>query len=244
MIKSVTILLLLFFAMTKPTIGQISSAVPTMVIKKTNDFELTGDGSSEAWNQTEWIELTQRLNLKNTSGYTTRLKVLYSEKGFYALFESQDSLITTPFESDFEELWLGDVVEVFLWTDTSKPSYFEYELTPLDYELTLIVSNIDGELSSWIPFDNTYQGDQKVRHKTAVGNGEKKNGATIDLWTAEMFIPFKLLHPLEDIYPESGTTWRGNFYRIDYDVGETHWSWSPYDGNFHDYENFGVLRFE
>ena len=230
--------------MSKPTTGQISSDLPDILVKKTDDFELTGDGSSEAWNQTEWLELPQRLNLEKTSGNTTRAKALYSETGIYVLFESQDGLVTTPFESDFEKLWLGDVVEVFLWPDTSKPNYFEYELSPLDYELPLIVSNIDGELSSWIPFDHTYQDERKVRHRTSVRNGKKKNGATITSWNAEIFIPFKLLHPLENIYPESGTTWRGNFYRIDYDYGETHWSWSPYEGNFHDYENFGVLRFE
>ena len=214
--------------------------------RKTVDFELKGDGSSEEWNQTEWIELPQRLNLEKVSGYSTRLKVLYSEKGFYTLFESRDSLITSPFDSDFEELWRGDVVEVFLWTDTSKPNYFEYELTSLDYELPLIVSNIEGDLLSWIPFGDTYdnESDRKVRHKTSVKGGKKENGASINSWTAEMFIPFKLLYPLENIYPESGTIWRGNFYRIDYDVGETHWSWSPYEGNFHDYENFGLLRFE
>lgn len=244
--KTITILLLLIFAMTKPTISQISSDLPQIVVKKTDDFELTGEGSSDEWNQTEWIELAQRLNLEKTSGNTTKAKVLYSGTGLYVLFESRDSLITTPFDSNFEELWRGDVVEVFLWPDTSKPNYFEYEISPLDYELPLIVSNIDDDLMSWIPFGDTYdnESDRKVRHKTSVKNGEKKNGATIDLWTAEFFIPFKLLHPLNNIYPESGTTWRANFYRIDYDSGETHWSWSPYEGNFHDYENFGVLRFE
>jgi hypothetical protein len=125
--KPIPMFLWLIFVIVSPLFGQAPSETPSIFINKTNDFELTGDGSSEAWNQTEWIEFPQRINFENLSGYSTKLKVLYSEKGFYALFESEDSLVTTPFKSDFEELWLGDVVEVFLWTDTSKPSYFEYE---------------------------------------------------------------------------------------------------------------------
>lgn len=225
--------------------GQIQpDTKPTIVVQKTQDFDLTGDGSAGPWNQTEWIDLTQRNLMENTLERNTKMKLLYSETGLYVLFQNEDSLVTTPFTEDFENLWLGDVVEVFLWTNQSEPDYFEYEVTPLNYELLLIVSNIDGELLSWIPFENTYREGRKVRHKTAVTNGEKKNGASIDAWTAEFFIPFKLLHPLKNIDPQSGTTWRANFYRIDYDDEGSYWSWSPFEGNFHDYQNFGVLIFE
>jgi hypothetical protein len=108
------------------------------------------------------------------------------------------------------------------------------------------VSNIDGELLHWIPFANSYheEHDRIIRHKTSVKGGEKVSGAEIDSWTAEFFIPFKLLHPLENIFPESGTEWRANFYRIDYDHGMTPWSWQPYETNFHDYNNFGTIVFE
>ena len=216
--------------------------IPEILKKKTDDFEITGDGTAEHWSETDWINLTQRNNPENP--VQTQVKLLYSDTGIYVLFQNEDRLITTPFTKDYENLWLGDVVEVFLWTNTSEPDYFEYEVTPLNYELPLIVSNINGELLSWIPFENTYQGDRKVRHKTTVTNGEKKNGASIDSWTAEMFIPFKMMHPLKNIYPQSGTIWRANLYRIDYDDDDTYWSWSPFEGNFHDYKNFGVLRFE
>lgn len=238
-------LLFLVSSVSTLVIGQSQSdEKPAIVVQKTEDFDLTGDGSAGQWNQTEWVNLPQRNIRENTPERDTRMKLLYSDTGLYVLFQNEDSLVTTPFTEDFEELWLGDVVEVFLWTNQSEPDYFEYEVTPLNYELPLIVSNKDGELLSWIPFDNTYREGRKVRHKTTVTNGEKENGASIDSWTAEMFIPYKLLYPLKNIYPESGTTWRANFYRIDYDDEGAYWSWSPFEGNFHDYQNFGVLIFE
>ena len=217
-----------------------------MIVKKTDDFDVTGDGSSDQWKQTEWIDLTQRSNLENTNGQSTRLKVLYSEKGMYILFYSEDEVLNATYASDFEELWHEDVVEVFLWTDDSRPHYFEYEISPLNYELPLIVSNIDDELLHWIPFANSYheKHDRIIKHETSVQGGEKVSGAEIDSWTAEFFIPFKLLHPLENIYPNSGTEWRANFYRIDYDHGMTPWSWQPFETNFHDYNNFGNIVFE
>lgn len=217
-----------------------------MLIKKTDDFEVTGDGSSGHWNRTEWVNLIKRSDPENMNGQSTRVKVLYSGKGMYFLFHSEDEVLNATFDADFEELWHEDVVEVFLWTDQSGPHYFEYEISPLNYELPLIVSNIDGELLHWIPFANSYheEHDRITRHKTSVKGGEKVSGAEIDSWTAEFFIPFKLLHPLENIFPESGTEWRANFYRIDYDHGMTPWSWQPYETNFHDYNNFGIIVFE
>lgn len=217
-----------------------------MEIKKTDDFDVTGNGSSENWNQTKWISLTQRSNQENTDGLATRVKILYSDMGMYFLFHSEDDVLNATFESDYEELWNEDVVEVFLWTDESGPHYFEYEISPLNYELPLIVSNINGELLHWIPFANSYHEnhDRFIHHKTSVEGGKKESGAVIDSWTAEFFIPFELLHPLKNIYPVSGTEWRANFYRIDYDHGMTPWSWQPYETNFHDYHNFGTIIFE
>lgn len=242
---AVTIFVLLLFlieaqfATSQPALDTL----PSVTITKTEDFEITGEGTAENWEEAKWIYLSHR-NDTGSNEQQTKAKILYSDTGLYVLFHNEDRLITTPFEADFEELWKGDVVEVFLWPHKSEPDYFEYEITPLDYELPLIVSNIDGELLSWIPFDNTYREGRKVRHKTTVRNGEKRNGASIDSWTAEFFIPYKLLYPLDNIYPAAGTTWRANFYRVDYDDEVTFWSWSPFEGNFHDYQNFGTLIFE
>lgn len=243
--KHIFVFNLLIFSVTMLLYGQTQPIErPTHIVKKTGDFELNGDGSAEEWNQTQWIDITQRNLTDNTPEMETKMKLLYSETGLYVLFQNEDNLVTTPFTKDYENLWLGDVVEVFLWTNQSAPDYFEYEVTPLNYELPLIVSNKDGELLSWIPFEDTYREGRKVRHKTSVTGGEKENGAAIESWTAEMFIPYKLLHPLKNIDPQPGTTWRANFYRIDYDDDGAYWSWSIFEGNFHDYQNFGVLVFE
>ena len=211
----------------------------TLIVKKSPDFEITGDGSAENWAKAEWMELPQR-----TSGesLTTKVKILYSGTGMYFLFNCQDKKLTATFHADFMDLWKEDVVEVFLWTDQDFPFYFEYEISPLNYELPILISNNKGDLVRWQPFH--YDADRKTRHATAVQGGEKKTNAIISGWTADFFIPYKLLRPLNNIEPGPGTKWKANFYRVDYDNGKANWSWQLTDKSFHEYEKFGTLLFE
>lgn len=213
-------------------------------INKTSDFDITGDGSAENWSGTEWVQLNQ-LNNHEIITYSTRVKVLYSDTGLYVLFECEDARLTATMDEDFMELWHEDVIEIFLWPEQEEPvAYFEYELSPLNYELPILVSNKDNELAHWQPYSNSYTGERKVRHETTVSGGEKSSGASVDQWTAEIFIPFDLLRPLKNIFPEPGTEWRANLYRIDYDDDvQTSYAWQPVSGTFHEYQKFGTFVF-
>ena len=216
----------------------------TLTVKKSADFEITGNGSAENWTKTEWIIIPQRLS--SGESLTTKVKALYSETGIYFLFNCQDKMLTAAMNSDFMDLWKEDVVEVFLWTDESSPVYFEYEISPLNYELPILISNFTlnqkEDLVRWQPFH--YDPDRKTRHATDVQGGEKKSNAIISGWTAEFFIPYKLLRPLNNISPKSGTKWRTNLYRMDYDNKRASWSWQLTSRSFHEYDKFGILLFE
>jgi hypothetical protein len=145
-------------------------------------------------------------------------------------------------QGDFLDLWNEDVVEIFLQPDESTPAYLEYEISPLDYELPIIIYNEKGKLNSWQPFH--YGKDRKTRHATTVQDGEKKSNALVNSWMTEVFIPYKLMKPVLDKPPSSGTHWKGNLYRIDYDNEEGLWSWQLTSGNFHEYDKFGSFQFE
>ena len=213
------------------------------VVAKTNDFTVTGDGKNPNWEKAGWLQLTQRRPAEEDLARVTKAKMLYSSTGVYCLFDCQDKKITATMEADFLNLWLEDVVEVFFWTDESIPFYFEYEISPLNYELPIMISNHDGELLRWQPFH--YEANRKTQHAVKIQGGEQKPQAEITAWTAEFFIPYKLLSPLRNVPPESGTKWRANFYRVDYDEERSkNWSWQLTQGNFHDYLRFGTLLFE
>ena len=197
---------------------------------------VTGDGSSSNWNSVDWSILPQRNN--TAIAYQTKLKLLYSDSGIYCLYHCEDSKITATLKEDFADLYKEDVVEAFFWTDEKLPIYFEYELSPLNYELAILVPNNKGNFFGWRPWH--YEGNRRTRHAAQIN----KNGETVNSWTAEFFIPFKLLKPMSNVPPQIGTRWRANFYRIDYDKKTTDWSWQLTRTNFHDYERFGTIVFE
>jgi hypothetical protein len=205
-------------------------------IKHTADFNITGNGSAANWNNVEWLKLPQR---GGKIFYETQVKVLYSDSGIYCLYRCEDKKITATLKEDFLDIYNEDVVEVFLWTDETRPIYFEYELSPLNYELPILVPNHNGNFYGWRPWH--YEGSRKTKHATHVN----RNQNTVSSWTAEFFIPYSLLKPMSNVPPQKGTQWRANFYRIDYDSGVASWEWQPVrHGSFHDYEIFGIIEFD
>ncbi len=135
-----TLFLTAFQSMTNNLQAQENNGILT--IKRCQDFTLTGDGSSPAWRETSWIDVPQRTPQKKT--YQTRAKVLYSATGIYVLFDCEDTKLNSDFTEDNVDLYEGDVVEVFLWPGEDFPVYFEYELSPLNYELPIIIPNDKG----------------------------------------------------------------------------------------------------
>jgi hypothetical protein len=211
-----------------------------LIIRKSDDFELTGKGQDSHWNRANWTFIPPLAPDKK--GYTTKAKMLYSETGIYFLLFCEDNKLTATMQADFLDLWNEDVIELFIQPDATVPAYFEYELSPLNYELPIMIFNNNGTLNSWLPFH--YEDNRKTQHTVNVHGGIQKSSAEVDSWISEIFIPYPLLEPLFKNAPVSGTRWKGNLYRIDYDHGETLWAWSPNSGNFHEYEKFGIFEFE
>lgn len=210
-------------------------------ILPTQDFEINGQGDHAAWNQTEWVTLT--LHHGPASDLATQAKVLYSDSGLYFLMQSEDETLTATLTEDFTNLFNEDVVEVFLWPDEQDPIYFEYELSPLNYELPILIPNLKESFYGWRPWH--YEGERRTRHATSVQGGKKESMASISGWTAEFFIPYALLNPLGNVPPKAGTHWRANMYRIDYDASEPrYWQWQPTSGSFHEYQKFGTFVFQ
>ena len=94
----------------------------TALIRKTADFAITGRGDDPAWNAAGWLPL---VNIDGSGGgYPSKSKMLYSSKGIYLLFAGEDKTISTKDYKDDQELYEGDVFELFLHTDPDKPTQF------------------------------------------------------------------------------------------------------------------------
>ena len=181
------------------------SGPDSVTIKKCGDFKITGDGSSDSWKSTEWINLLQQD--PDNSSYQTKVKVLYSETGIYFLFNCEDKKLTSTMKADNLNLWEEDVVEVFLWTDENFPVYFEYELSPLNYELPIMVPNNKGSFLGWLPWH--YEGDRRTQHATSVTGGVRIKERQFQVGSPRVFIPYKLLNPLLHVPPVKGKSLEG-----------------------------------
>jgi hypothetical protein len=220
---------------------EIPSTREPLIVKKSTDFALTGNGSSPEWSKAQWIPLI-KLDAGGEEN-KTRFKIMYSGKGIYLLFEGKDSKITTKFDKDFDNLFEGDVFEVFFHPDPKFPIYLEYEVNHLNKELVLIIPNIKGKFKGWIPWK--YENENRVIKKVNIVGGKMEQDAKIKAWSAELFFPYGLFSPLSNVPPVSGTTWNANFYRLDYDSGKMiKWAWTPINKSFHEFEKYGSILFE
>jgi hypothetical protein len=221
--------------------GQEPPSDKVLRVPRIEDFEVTGRGDARAWQKAHWEPL--RLRPGGSQTYPTRVKVLYSKTGLYVLVDAADRTLTAAMNDDFLDLWNEDVIEFFLWPDQRFPVYFEYEISPLGFELPILIPNFDGKFLGWRPWH--YEGPRKTRKATSVTGGPKQPQAQVTGWRAEVFVPYDLLKPLGNVPPKPGTRWRANFYRMDYDGGtRTSWDWAPVGAGFHEFQKFGTLVFE
>ncbi|MEJ7682400.1 MAG: carbohydrate-binding family 9-like protein [Segetibacter sp.] len=215
--------------------------VNSLLVKKCNDFSVTGKGDNSEWDKANWNNLTKL----DTGGqnYESKFKILYSSTGIYVLLNGKDGKITTKFDQDFENLYEGDVFEVFFHPNPKLPLYLEYEINQLNKELVLIIPHLKESIYGWIPWH--YENERRMKKMVDITGGKMEANAIIDSWSAELFFPYKLFNPLENVPPKSGTVWNANFYRLDYDSGNMiKWSWAPVKNSFHEFEKFWPIKFE
>jgi hypothetical protein len=211
---------------------------PGLLIPSVDDFSITGHGDAIGWGSMPWQPLHA---LTASVAHATCFKALYSRLGLYFLVDCEDRVLTCQARADFEDLWHEDVVEIFVWPDSSHPIYFQYDVSPLEAELPLVVPHYAGHCG-WRPC--WYEGERRVRRKTSVRGGRKAPMERVEGWRAEIFIPFALLYGLSGMPPQTGDTWRANVYRSDFDEGHVRWAWCPDTGpDTHAFRQYGHFVF-
>ena len=208
----------------------------TLRVNKVLPFEIDGAGTNASWNATNWVNLIQ---LDSSSlQYPSKFKILYADSGVYVLFSGLDKKITSPYKNDFEDLFRADVFEVFFHPEPSTPIYLEYEINAYNAELVLLVPNLSMKTFGWAPWK--YTGKKKVVKKVKV----HEQNSEMYKWTAELYFPFKLFIPLQNLDVKKGVCWNANFYRLDYDDTKmVKWAWAPIVKSFHEFEKYGVIQF-
>ena len=160
--------------------GFVPAIDTPLVVHRCADFIISGKGDNPEWNKTQWVNLT-KLSLDGKEN-KTKFKILYSAAGIYVLFNSDDEKIGTEYKNDFENLFTADVIEVFFHPEPAQATYFEYEISPLEKELVLLIMNTKAGFGSWMPWH--YEDKKKVIKKVNINGGEMKSGTSIQSWSA------------------------------------------------------------
>jgi hypothetical protein len=213
-------------------------------VVQASDFTINGKGDNAEWGKANWNNMTKL----DTGGrnYESKFKIIYSTTGIYVLFSGEDDKITTKEYNDFEEIYNGDVFEVFFLPTPSSPVYFEYEINQMGRELILTLSKTSTQLYSWAPKYPLVEERKPIKKQVNVTGGKAEVGGLIKAWTAEVFLPYTILSLIPNIPPASGTVWMANFCRLDYDGGKMiKYSWSPtIQRSFHEIEKFPPIKFQ
>jgi hypothetical protein len=240
-LSAIAVIFFYYVASARPVFTNSVATDTPLLVHKCADFTVTGKGESPEWQKTQWTALN-KID-KGGKEYESKFKILYSATGIYVLFSGEDDKITSTYTKDFDNLFNADVFEVFFHPDISEPIYFEYEVSPLNKELVLLILNRNGKFGGWIPWH--YEDKNKIVKNVVISGGPMQPGASIKSWTAELFFPYKILNPLLNVPPVPGGRWNANFCRLDYDSGNmVKWAWSPIEKSFHEFKKYYSLQFE
>ncbi len=176
--------------------------------------------------------------------FRTRVKMLWDKNYLYIAAQMQEPDVKATLTQHDSIIFKDNDFEVFVKPLPDTPSYYEFEINALNTGWDLFLAEpyrFGGHA------DNSWNIDGL---RTAVGvQGTLNNSADIDKgWTVEIAYPLNAFKTRQEVpVPQSGTTWRINFSRVEWTPGnpkEDNWVWSPQGLiDMHVPDRWGYLHF-
>ncbi|NOZ29604.1 MAG: hypothetical protein GXP39_16330 [Chloroflexi bacterium] len=215
--------------------------LPNYTCRRTHDpIVIDGRLDEPAWATAEVAPLVRNLD-GGPAQFGTEARLLWDDEHLYVAFVCEDPDIWgTMLERD-SPLWEEEVVEVFLDANHNGRLYFEFEVSPRNIQLDLMVVKRPGE-----PPQTFFEWDCQGWETAVQIDGTLNDRSGRDRgWTVEMAIP------LAEIYtaphpPQPGDVWRLGLYRIErpQNTAPHLYAWSPTRAaTYHIPERFGFLTF-
>ncbi|MFD0694656.1 carbohydrate-binding family 9-like protein [Paenibacillus sp. GCM10027628] len=181
------------------------------------------------WESIEAIPLREVVTGENPR-LQTRVRACWTQDQLNIRFECEDDHIVATMVRRDDPIYMEDVVEVFIDTAGTGRSYYEFEVSPRNIVFDALIHN---DLAGSKTVDTSWDAAGLMTQATEGASGWRH---------------YELRIPFEDLgeYPQSGTRWRWNLYRIDDDRQGTrhYWAWSPTGAvDYHIPQRFGTIVF-
>ncbi|HOU52709.1 MAG TPA: carbohydrate-binding family 9-like protein [Myxococcota bacterium] len=204
------------------------------VLPAAGAIAVDGRLDEEAWTRAIPVKLQAAGGGPAPAGQGTAVKALWDDQALYLAFDCQDDQISSPYRDRDDELWNGDVVEVYLDPKADGKDYLEIQVSPNNVVFDALFQ------SRRQPDWHQARSHNVPGMKTAALEGPRDKGMP---WTVEMAIPWTSL-PEFGKAPAVGDEVRLNLFRIQATDGKVTGAqaFSPAEGDFHDLSKAGVLR--
>jgi hypothetical protein len=210
------------------------------------EIELTGKLDDPLWEKAAVIHLNDAIT-GEPGRYQTEVRVLYSDRCLYVGFRCEDEYCWGTLTERDAPIWLEECVEIFINPANVGHQYYELNVSPLNVIFDACVLNhrtAEFPNRAFLPLPSL----NLAELKTAVwidGELNRPNGAKG--WGVEYAIPLVDLWGSPNTPPQTGDSWRINFYRIDSPAKDQpeHYAWTHLgEARFHLPWRFGYLIFE
>lgn len=210
-------------------------------IKKTEDFELS-EYPSSAWDKTLSYELKDVTNGQAVIK-KAKVKLLWSEKYLYFLFDTEDDHIWGTYEKNDDPIYDEEAVEIFIAYGEAIPKeYLELQFSPKGVKFDGKVKNPTGlRQDTGFSVDVAWDSKLEFKQKVSVSGdfGAYKSGR----WVTQVKLPVSELNVSE---LKVGDRLRGNLFRIDgYPEQNSFQALVPNmepKPNFHTPKNFAIFE--
>ena len=175
----------------------------------------------------------------------THVKLRYDKKNIYVIFNVKDRYIKAVAKETNGKVWEDSCVEFFFSPGPDiERGYFNFEANCKG--VFLFEYHTDNNKSKGFVSSDDYN---KIKIAHSLSKNVEEESAHPEIWTVEYSIPISILSNYMKVeQPESGVSWRANFYKCADKSSHPHWlTWAKVDypkPKFHLPEFFGHLNFE
>jgi hypothetical protein len=177
---------------------------------------IDGKDDEKAWSKAPWTPFFSDIvtGITIDSEQETKCKMLWDNDFLYLFVKLQEHDLWASIRKHDDQVFQDNAFEMFIAPDGETRNYFEFQIngygTVWDLFMPKPYRNGGRGLSGW-----NMNGLQKAVYL----DGTLNNPADIDRsWSIELAVPFSSVHMNGSQYPVTGTIWRMNFSRVQWDL--------------------------